>query len=342
MKRSKRKVVVLALLICLLTLISTAGSLAWFSAKDNAQNKFMVATSDETTDPDDIFSVDVWEQYDSNGDGDFNEADDKDYADSLEYEAILPGDRLSKVVNVENTGAYDQYIRVTVTISDAQAWMAFAAANPTFSITEVFVGFDAAKWTHIWNNMNTADPDFDPNATEIVYCLYYKDVLAAGDVLTVFEAVKIPELLTQEQAAQRVGKSRSAVANAMRLLQLNEEIRSLVEREEISAGHARALLTLPPHLQDEAVQTILASDLSVRQTEQLVKRLQNKPEKEETSESADPLAVDYVAEAERSLSGKLGRACRIAHGKKKGRVEIEYYGVDDLNDLLDALGKLGM
>ncbi|MBR2894405.1 MAG: ParB/RepB/Spo0J family partition protein [Oscillospiraceae bacterium] len=150
--------------------------------------------------------------------------------------------------------------------------------------------------------------------------------------------------MTQEQAAQRVGKSRSAVANAMRLLQLSEEIRSLVEKEEISAGHARALLTLPPHLQEEAVQTILASSLSVRQTEQLVKRLQNKPEKEELSEceADDPFAVNYVAEAERNLSGKLGRACRIAHGKKKGRVEIEYYGVDDLNELLDALGKIGM
>ena len=52
-------------------------------------------------------------------------------------------------------------------------------------------------------------------------------------------------------------------------------------------------------------------------------------------------AVNYVAEAERELSGKLGRACHIAHGKKKGRIEIEYYGVDDLNDLLEALGRLG-
>ena len=92
-------------------------------------------------------------------------------------------------------------------------------------------------------------------------------------------------------------------------------------------------------MQDEAVKTILANSLSVRQTEQLVKRLQEKAEKPEKKK--DPNAVDYVAEAERELSSRIGRACRIAHGKKKGRIEIEYYGVDDLNNLLEALHKIG-
>ena len=145
--------------------------------------------------------------------------------------------------------------------------------------------------------------------------------------------------MTQEEAAQRVGKSRSAVANAMRLLQLSQDIRLLVENEDLSAGHARALLPLSPDLQQQAVKTIIENGLSVRQTEQLVKRLQNKAEKPEKEE--DPTKVDYVKEAERDLSTRIGRACRIAHGKKKGRIEIEYYGVDDLNDLLEALHKLG-
>lgn len=145
--------------------------------------------------------------------------------------------------------------------------------------------------------------------------------------------------MTQEEAAQRVGKSRSAVANAMRLLQLSQDIRLLVENEDLTAGHARALLPLSPALQQQAVKTIIESGLSVRQTEQLVKRLQNKAEKPE--KETDPTKVDYVKEAERELSTKIGRACRIAHGKKKGRIEIEYYGVDDLNDLLEALHKLG-
>ncbi len=145
--------------------------------------------------------------------------------------------------------------------------------------------------------------------------------------------------MTQEQAAQRVGKSRSAVANAIRLLSLTPKLRQLVEEGQLSAGHARALLPLSPALQEQAADTVLRSALSVRQTEQLAKRLQAAWEK--PPEKKPSPAVDYVADAERELSSRLGRACRIAHGKKKGRVEIEYYGVDDLNDLLEALGKLG-
>ena len=145
--------------------------------------------------------------------------------------------------------------------------------------------------------------------------------------------------MTQEQAAERVGKSRSAVANAMRLLQLEDEIRSLIETNQLSAGHARAIVPLSPALRKEAVKTILKNGLSVRQTEQLAKRLQNAKDKPEKKK--DPTAVDYVAEAERELSNRIGRACHIAHGKKKGRIEIEYYGVDDLNELLEALHKLG-
>ena len=144
--------------------------------------------------------------------------------------------------------------------------------------------------------------------------------------------------LTQEQAAQRVGKSRSAVANALRLLSLAQPVRDMVEAGVLSAGHARALLPLSPELQEQAASTVAASNLSVRQTEQLVKRLMTQPKEKPKK---DPAAVDYVAEAERDLSTRLGRACHIAHGKKKGRIEIEYYGVDDLNDLLEALGKLG-
>ena len=143
--------------------------------------------------------------------------------------------------------------------------------------------------------------------------------------------------LTQEQAAQRVGKSRSAVANALRLLALSPALRQMVEDGRLSAGHARALLPLAAALQEQAAATVLKNDLSVRQTEQLVKRLQAAPKPEKKPSPA----VNYVAEAERQLSDRLGRACHIAHGRKKGRVEIEYYGVDDLNNLLEALGRLG-
>ena len=144
--------------------------------------------------------------------------------------------------------------------------------------------------------------------------------------------------MTQEQAASRVGKSRSAVANALRLLNLTPAVRKLVEENRLSAGHARALLPLDARSQEKAAQTILSTDLSVRQTEMLVKRLQAEQSQEEDKPKPPSPAVNYVAEAEKDLSQRLGRACHIAHGRKKGRIEIEYYGVDDLNNLLDALG----
>ena len=149
--------------------------------------------------------------------------------------------------------------------------------------------------------------------------------------------------MTQEEAAQRVGKSRSAVANAMRLLGLQPDVRKLVEEGALSAGHARALLPLSPALQAKAAETVLQGQLSVRQTEALAKKLSLEPEKEAEAEEepqAAPQEVDYAREAQSSLSSKLGRGVRIVTGRKKGRIELEYYGVDDLNDLLDALALL--
>lgn len=149
--------------------------------------------------------------------------------------------------------------------------------------------------------------------------------------------------MTQEEAAQRVGKSRSAVANVMRLLGLQPAVRKLVEEGSLSAGHARALLPLSPTLQEQAAETVMQGQLSVRQTEALVKKLSLEPEEEEPlMEEAAPQEVDYAKEAQVSLASKLGRGVRIVTGRKKGRIELEYYGVDDLNDLLDALALLKM
>ena len=143
--------------------------------------------------------------------------------------------------------------------------------------------------------------------------------------------------LTQEETSQRVGKSRSAVANALRLLHLSDEVRTLVEEGKLSGGHARALVPLTAELQKKAAAVIIKDDLSVRQTELLVKKLTaDKPQKP----AKDAGSVDYAAEAARELSERLGRPCRIVTGRKKGRLELEYYGVDDLNALLDALHQL--
>ena len=140
--------------------------------------------------------------------------------------------------------------------------------------------------------------------------------------------------MTQEEAAQRVGKSRSAVTNALRLLGLTPSVRKLVEEGKLSAGHARALVPLSPSLQERAANAIVSGGLSVRQTEALVKRLS--AEKKE-AQVKDPDEVDYLAEAQNELKARLCRGVKIVPGRKKGRIELEYYGVDDLNDLLDAL-----
>ena len=140
--------------------------------------------------------------------------------------------------------------------------------------------------------------------------------------------------MTQEEAAQRVGKSRSAVTNALRLLGLTSSVRKLVEEGKLSAGHARALVPLSPSLQESAANAIVSGGLSVRQTEALVKRLS--AEKIE-AQVKDPDEVDYLAEAQNELKARLCRGVKIVPGRKKGRIELEYYGVDDLNDLLDAL-----
>ena len=144
--------------------------------------------------------------------------------------------------------------------------------------------------------------------------------------------------LTQEEAAKRVGRSRPAVANALRLLGLAEPVMEMVRRGDLTAGHARAVLSLKSgKKQQEAAQKIHALGLSVRQAELLCKNMAKEPAKEEKPEV---FKVDYVAECEKQLSRHLGRGVKIVNGKRKGRFELEFYGQDDLQNLLDALMKL--
>ena len=140
--------------------------------------------------------------------------------------------------------------------------------------------------------------------------------------------------LTQEEAASRVGKSRPAVTNALRLLQLTPEILEMVRKGSLSAGHARAVLSLKsPQKQQQAAQKIVALGLSVRQAELLCKNMEREP----APQKPVSLAVDYVAECEKNLSRHLGRGVKIVNGKRKGRFELEFYGQEDLQKLLDAL-----
>ena len=140
--------------------------------------------------------------------------------------------------------------------------------------------------------------------------------------------------LTQEQAAARVGKSRPAVANALRLLSLSPAVLERVKDGALSAGHARALLPVKDEAQQLSLaQKVMALGLSVRQTEALCKKLS----KQAQPAKPQPPQVDYLAECEKELTAGLGRKVRIVSGKRKGRIELEYYGQEDLQQLYDAL-----
>lgn len=175
----------------------------------------------------------------------------------------------------------------------------------------------------------------DKKATELALI----ENLQRQDLNPVEEALGYQSLiedhgLTQEDAATRVGKSRPAVTNALRLLSLCPEVLERLRKGELTAGHARAILTIKNEKKQlEAAQKICALGLSVRQAELLCKNMTKEPapEKEVT------LAVDYVAECEKSLSKHLGRGVKIINGKRKGKFELEFYGQDDLQTLLDAL-----
>lgn len=143
--------------------------------------------------------------------------------------------------------------------------------------------------------------------------------------------------LTQEQVAKRVVKSRSAVANALRLLALPTEVRTMVSEGEISGGHARAVLAV-----NEADKRVEAArqmvGLSVRQSEALAKRMNKKPV--EKPEQSPEVSVDYIAELEKELEGALGRKISIQQGKHSGQLTLEYYGAEDLERLSEALRNL--
>lgn len=144
--------------------------------------------------------------------------------------------------------------------------------------------------------------------------------------------------LTQDAVAKTVGRSRPAVANAMRLLGLSEPVRELVESGMLSAGHARALLPLEdPEQQLEAANAVIAKELTVRRTESLAAELL----KEKSAVKREPKpSVDYLGECARELESALGRRVRMTQGRRGGKIELEFYDADDREALLEALKRL--
>ena len=143
--------------------------------------------------------------------------------------------------------------------------------------------------------------------------------------------------LTQEEVANRVVKSRSAVSNALRLLGLPDEVRTMVADGKLSGGHARAVLAVSD--EDKRVEAARQMvGMSVRQAEALAKRLNKKPSVKPPQPEA--FSVDYVADVEKELESVLGRKISIQQGKNSGQLTLEYYGADDLERLIEALRSL--
>ncbi|MDR1132424.1 MAG: ParB/RepB/Spo0J family partition protein [Oscillospiraceae bacterium] len=149
--------------------------------------------------------------------------------------------------------------------------------------------------------------------------------------------------MTQEEASQSIGKSRSAITNALRLLKLAPPVMAMVEDGDISAGHARALLAIRDEAdQLRAATKVISESLSVRQAESLAAKLSAPATERDTpNDDSTVIRVNYLAEAEKRLKAALGRKVTIRDGSKKGLVELEYYGSDDREVLIDALLKFG-
>ena len=165
--------------------------------------------------------------------------------------------------------------------------------------------------------------------------------LQREDLDPVEEAAGIRELmtrgdLTQEQAARKLGKSRSALANSLRLLSLPETVLELLKSGFITIGHAKVVLGLPtPELQEEAAQMIADNQLNVRQAEALCKKLA-KPAKEPV---AAPLTSALPVEVEESLKQALGSEVRVAYHDGKGKLTVHFYSDDQLKAFANLLGQ---
>lgn len=140
--------------------------------------------------------------------------------------------------------------------------------------------------------------------------------------------------MTQEEVAKIVGKSRSAVANVLRLLKLPEEVQALIRSGQVSAGHGRALLSFPDDAEKIAVaKRVIEEDLSVREVERLAQKANEVPKKKDVK----PRGIPYFNEVELSLHDYLGRKVRVNGDEKKGTLQIEFYGQEDLSELIRKL-----
>ena len=145
----------------------------------------------------------------------------------------------------------------------------------------------------------------------------------------------------QEKIAERLGKSRPVIANTLRLLSLEEKVKSYLKEGKISAGHARALASIEEmELQREVAEEILKKNLTVRKVEEVLQQLKKKKEKEEIPPPKKPKADPFLLDLEEKLCRYFGTKVKIVEGKNKGKVEIEYYSPGELERIAEKLFSL--
>ena len=194
---SKKKIIIAVSLVVSLLAIISMSTLAWFTDEDSVTNEFLVA--DSNTQDDDIFSVNIYEQQDKDGDGVIDEqnGDIDNEETGISYEGILPGDEISKIAHVVNDGTYyDEYVRVIIDVSDAAVWKEMLN-DDIDNIIDCFGGYDATEWDHV-----TIEEDTTNDIIRIV--MYHTDALAPADDVIIFETVNIPTALTVAQAVAMV------------------------------------------------------------------------------------------------------------------------------------------
>lgn len=194
MKMNKKKVLTLALVLCVVAILSV-GSLAWFNAKDEVKNTFKVATDSEGKAN---FSIDLFE-HKANG-------DKEDVG--LTFENILPGSQLSKDPTIQNTGAYNEYARVKVTVNHANAWKTACNKYGISDLATIFGGYDAAKWTR-------GEVITETNGDTLTYVYYLNRVLAPNSDEILFTSVTIPTQFVQADFAGMTDFTLDIVAEAI-------------------------------------------------------------------------------------------------------------------------------
>ena len=180
-KNTKKKLLAVALAVCLIAILSFT-TLAWFNDSESLTNKFEVVTSEDES-PDDIFSVDIYEEVDQDKDGTPEKVEDT----GAEFTNVVPGDVLQKAPYVENTGRYDQWVRLTITFDCEEAWEAIADGASPLSLLTFYADFD-----EYWEGGAE-----ETVGDTLVYTYYLKAPLAPGEVVGTFTSVSIPTTLDQ-------------------------------------------------------------------------------------------------------------------------------------------------